>query len=520
MPVLAVEEITKRYGGTVALDGVSLAVRSGEIHALVGENGSGKSTLCKILLGDPAIDATGGFTGRIVLEGEDVRFASTAEALARGVALVHQEPSLVERMTVAENVVLGGEPTRGVGPLPPVDDAACATGAREALSRLGVAVDVDAPVGELPIGTQQLVEAAREFARASVKALVLDEPSAALSRAESDSLCRAMRVAADEGVAVLFVSHRLAEVLETADRVSVLRDGKLVVTVPTAETSAAELARLMLGSDGDTAGHRLSSVTGESVLSIESLTVSMPGERLRDFSLDVCAGEVVGITSQAGHGRLALGNGLLGLYPASGGLSVAGVDVAVGDVVGMERCGLSVVHEDRRSVGLELSESIALNIVLPSMVAGRGFVRAPWLPGGGFLDQRAMRAAAEELAQRFDIRCTSVDQKVGDLSGGTQQKVAIARSVASRPAALIVAEPTRGIDVGAKEAILRALGSIAEQGVAVVIVSGEVLELERVCDRIIVLRDGRIAEQFRPPCDTLEIELAVLGERPTGGRTA
>lgn len=515
MPVLSIEDLTKRYGGTVALDGVTLEVRAGEIHALVGENGSGKSTLCRILLRDPVIERSGGYEGRIVLDGDVVNFASTAEALAHGLALVHQEPSLVEGMTVAENVALGGELTRGSGPLASVDDAACAASARSALAGLGVAVDVSAPVGELSIGTQQLVEAAREFGRASVKALVLDEPSAALSKGESESLCQAMRAASDGGTAVLFVSHRLAEVLETADRVSVLRDGRLVATVAAAETNAAELARLMLGIDGETAGHRASSATSETTLAIEHLTVSMPGEVLRDFSLSVRAGEIVGITSQAGHGRLALGNGMLGLYPASGELTVAGVPVAIGDAADMERRGLSVVHEDRRSIGLDLEESIALNMVLPSVVAGRGYVHAPWLPGGGFLHRRSIRSAAEELVARFGIRCTSVEQRVGALSGGNQQKVAIARGLASRPSALIVAEPTRGIDIGAKEAILGALGSIAEQGVAVVVVSGEVVELERVCDRIIVLRDGRIAEQFSPPCDTLQIELAVLGELRT-----
>jgi simple sugar transport system ATP-binding protein len=517
MPVLSIESLTKHYGGTVALDGVSLEVRAGEIHALVGENGSGKSTLCKILLGDPVIEETGGYAGRVALDGESVHFGSVAEALARGIALVHQEPSLVERMSVAENVTLGAEPTRGTGPMPPVDDAASAVRATEALARLGVSMDVSAMVTELSIGTKQLVEAAREFGRASVKALVLDEPSAALSRGESESLCCAMRTAADEGVAVLFVSHRLAEVLETADRVSVLRDGRLVATMPTAQTSAAELARLMLGSDGEVVGRRHSSARGERVLTLRDLSVAMPGDRLRALSLEVRVGEIVGVTSQAGHGRLALANGLLGLYPARGELTVAGASVAVGDAMAMEQAGLSVVHEDRRGVGLEPDESIELNIVLPSLVAGRAFTCMPWLPGGGFLDRRAMRAAAEELAERFDIRCISVEQNVGSLSGGNQQKVAIARGVASRPRALIVAEPTRGIDIGAKEAILAALGSIAEQGVGVVIVSGEVAELERVCDRIVVLRDGSIAEQFTPPCDVLEIELAVLGERRAGG---
>jgi simple sugar transport system ATP-binding protein len=509
--ILAVEGLTKGFGTVTALDDVSLDVCAGEIHALVGENGSGKSTLCRVLSGDPLIAQTGGYRGRILLDGSEVSIASPAQALAAGIGLVHQELSLVAQMTIAENIVLGREPTRGVAPLSGIDHRSANTTASDALNMLGVAMDPRRVVGELPIGMQQLVEAARELSRAGLRVLILDEPSAALSKRESETLATMMRAAADAGVAVLFISHRLTEVLDVSDRITVLRDGGVAGAFARGETDAVELARLMLGEETGEVISRGPVGVREPVLSIDGLRVAMPGDPLRDLSLTVGRGEIVGVTAQAGHGRLAVAGGLLGLYPAQGSIAVGDARLTPGDVVALEDAGVSVVHEDRRNVGLDPSASIELNIALPSMLAGRRFVRALWLPGGGFPDAGAMRDAAIELIERLSIKCESPDQAVGELSGGNQQKVAIARAVVSRPAALIVAEPTRGIDVRAKEVVLRTLVSIADEGVGVVVVSGEIAELERVCDRVVVLRNGRKSAEFRSPLQAVEIELAVQG---------
>lgn len=512
LDVLVVENISKRYGNTVALDNVSFDVRAGEVHALVGENGSGKSTLCKVLFGDHAIRDTGGHGGQILLDGEPVAFRSSHDALNHGMALVHQEMSLVPEMSVAENVTLGNEPLKGRGMLASVDRRMAERFTIDALASLGVSIDPAAITGELPVGAQQLVEAAREFSRAGVKVLVLDEPSAALSTAESESLVRMMRSLADTGVAVLFVSHRLREVLDVADRITVLRDGRLVGTVERGSADAVGLIRMMVGEDSADSVRRHSSIRDSDALRMHSVNVPMPGDPLRDLSLEVKAGEIVGVTSQSGHGRLALCSGLLGFYPIGGALFIDGAEVFAGDPVRLERAGMSVIHEDRRYVGLDLNESVALNIALPSLVAGRRFVKLGWLPGGGFADEDAIREAAVQLIERFDIRCSGPLQPVGELSGGNQQKVAIGRGVASEPSVLMVSEPTRGIDVRAKDMVLSALGSIADEGVGVVVVSGEVLELERICDRIIVLRDGRVKAEFSPPFSEIDIELAVLGE--------
>lgn len=510
--VLVIENLVKRYGGTVALDGVSLDIREGEIHALVGENGSGKSTLCKVLFGDVSVAATGGYEGRIVLSGEPVSFSSSEDALDHGVVLVHQELSLIAGMTIAENVMLGREPVRTRAPLASIDRHAAERETARALADVGLQVAPGALTGELPISTQQLVEAARAFSRSDIKVLVLDEPSAALSTAESEALVRLMRTLARTGVGILLVSHRLSEVIDVADRVTVLRDGRVAGTFEASAVTVAGLARLIVGEGEAAPVPRVRTTSSAKALSLHDLRVAMPGDPLRGLSLAVHAGEIVGITSQAGHGRLALGNGLLGIYPAHGSVCVSGASVTLGDVAAMERAGMSVVHEDRREVGLDTAASVALNIALPSLVAGRRFVRAAWLPGGGFPDHVAIDGAAEALVERFDIRCTSVKQPVGELSGGNQQKVAIARGVASEPAVLVVVEPTRGVDVRVRTTVLEALCSIADEGVGVLVVSGEVGELERVCDRIVVLREGRAAAEYAAPFDAVEIELAVLGE--------
>lgn len=517
MPVLAAEGVTKRFGVTLALDDVSLDVRAGEINALVGENGSGKSTLCRVLFGDPIIAATGGYEGRISLDGVEVSIGDPQDAHACGIGLVHQESALIGDMSIAENVTLGREPVRGSAPLAPVDRAQARAVADAALSRLGVRLDADGAVSELPLGLRQIAETARETDRFGLRVLVLDEPSAALSASEAEALAVATRRLADSGVGVLFVSHRLPEVLALADRVTVLRDGRIVRTLARGEADQAQVARLMVGSDSGRHIRRARRPSEKVALRIEDLKVAMPGDTLRGITFAVRAGEILGVTAQAGHGRLALANGLLGFYPAAGRVEVNGRPVRLGDPAAMERAGLSVIHEDRRHVGLELDRSIALNIGLPSLLAGRAFVRARRFPGGGFVDTAGMAAAAEDLVERFSIRCTGVGQKVGELSGGNQQKVAIARGVVSGPDALIVAEPTRGIDVSAKDVVLEALASVADDGVAVVVVSGEVAELERVCDRVIVLRHGRMAAEYGAPLDTVAIEMGLLGEAVSWG---
>lgn len=509
---LAVERVTKRYGAVVALDDVSLEVRSGEIHALVGENGSGKSTLCQVLFGSPVIRETGGFEGRILLDGSPIEVPGPIEALALGIGLVHQELALIPGLTVAENIALGVEPVRGTMPLAALDRGAMRSRAVDVLGRLGSSVEPDRLVGHLPIGAQQLIETAREANRTALKTLILDEPSAALAAAEAASLGVMMQSLAASGVGVLLVTHRLPEVMELADRITVLRDGAIVATLVRGEADTVTLARLMVGRDGDESIRGLGASQGDPVLEFNDLRVEMSGDALLGLDLTVRAGEIVGMTAQSGHGRLAIAAGLLGIFPVAGSVKVDGEPVVAGDPVSLERGGMAVVSENRREAGLALGESVALNIGFPSLVAGRRFVRGRRTPGGGLIDYAALEVVAKELVQRFDVRCDSVWQPVGELSGGNQQKLAIARAVAADPRVLVVAEPTRGIDVSAKELVLRSLAQVAADGVAVVVVSGEVGELERVCDRIVVLRHGRAAAEFAAPFDRVAIELAVVGE--------
>lgn len=512
MPVLAAIGVTKRYGEAVALDGVDFAVEPGEVHALLGENGSGKSTLCKVLFAAPEILQSGGLEGSVTLDGRPVSFAGPAEALDAGVGLVHQELSLAGDLTVAENVTLGIEPVRGAGPLSPVDRERAEALARDALAGIGAAIEPSTPLRDLPIGAWQLVETARETSRAALRVLLLDEPSTALSAAEADGLAKMVRSLADAGVGVVLVTHRVPEALALADRVTVLRDGRVAASVPVSEADPARVAAWMVG-DAAQAGNRTRRRTlGGIALSLEELVVSLPGDPLRALSLDVRAGEIVGVTSQAGHGRLALAAGLLGLARSTGRVTVAGTVVRPGTPGEALRSGLVVIHEQRDGVVLAPDESVAFNLFFASAVAGRGFVRSRRLPGGGLLDLASMERASEDIVERLGIRCSSVRQPVRELSGGNRQKVVIGQALAAEPRALVVAEPTRGIDVVARQRVHEELRRLADSGVAVLVVSGDAGELAVLADRIVVLRGGRAVAEHTAPFDPVRLELAVLGE--------
>ena len=513
VPALRVEALTKRFGATLALDSVDITFERGEVHALVGENGSGKSTLAAILAGSPAIAETGGYEGVIELDGAPVQFCSPSEALAAGVGLVHQELSLIEGMTVAENVTLGREAVRARHPLAPLDRAAMRAITAEVLSRFNASFGPDDRVGDLPMGARQIVEAARQFARTELKVLILDEPSAALSTQEAASLVSVARAAAAAGAAVVFVSHRLDEVIEASDRITVLREGRVVGRLLAEDADPRGLAALMVGRDEDPPIRAERGACDQACLEITDLHVDMPGDPLCGLDVMVRRGEIVGLTGLAGMGRLALVAGLTGLFPARGEVDVDGRMIVPGDAGSALSAGLVLVHEERRGVGLALGESVALNVCWPSAYTAGRFTRWPRLPGRGVLSDRAMIEASEPYLERFDVRCASARQPVGELSGGNQQKVAFSRALMQGPRALIVAEPTRGIDISAKERLLTSLVEVASEGVAVLVVSGEIAELVRVCDRIITLKDGVTADEFSPPFDIIAIEVALASHR-------
>ncbi len=520
-PALELRSIVKEYEGNRVLKGVSLSVRPGEIHALVGENGAGKSTLMNILFGMPGIWETGGYEGEVLLGGAPARFRSPAEAMEAGIGMVHQEFMLLPGFRVAENIKLNREPTlpnpvsRVLGTkLESLDIATMRADSRRAMDSVGLTIDEWLPVAGLPVGHMQFIEIAREVDKANLKLLIFDEPTAVLTETDAEKLLQIMRGLAAKGHAILFITHRLDEVLAVADRITVLRDGEIVGTPDPRSTTVVRIAELMVGRPAAVvAQRRFFAPSTEPVIAVEHLRVDMPGERVDDVSLAVRQGEILGIGGLAGHGKLGIANGVMGLYPASGRVIFGKGLYALNEPrMALER-GLAFVSEDRRGVGLLPEESIELNIALSALEAQGRFLHPFPIPALRVLDHGAMRAHALEMIRALDIRTTGPAQQVRRLSGGNQQKVCVARAMTLQPRLLFVSEPTRGIDVGAKELVLEVLRALnRDKGVTLVVTSSELAELRAICDRVAIVYRGKIAAILPPDAPDAEFGLAMAGE--------
>jgi len=509
-PILSLKGIGKSFYGNRVLADVSFDVGAGEIIGLVGENGAGKSTLMKILFGMPVISETGGFEGSIFFNGKEARFKTPFDALDAGIGMVHQEFSLIPGFTTTENILLNRESlNRSVlvdifGPrISTLDRAAMESRAKSAIDKLGVTLDPNMLIKEMPVGHKQFTEIARELCRENVKLIVLDEPTAVLTESEAEVLLSTLRLLASEGIAIIFISHRLREVVELCDRVVVLRDGHKIEDFPAKESSTKQIASLMVGRsmeaqakiDAASAARTIQngSDAGETVLSIENLWVDMPGETVRNVNLSIKKGEIFGIGGLAGQGKLGIPNGIMGLSPAGGSVVLNGMPVALNAPRAALERNMAFVSEDRRGVGLLLDEGIDWNIAFTAMQVQNKFLKP--ILGGLFLwrSDAAMSNLAEEYIKLLEIKCTGPGQRAGNLSGGNQQKVCLAKAFALRPDILFVSEPTRGIDIGAKHLVLDTLKKYnREYGTTIVMVSSELEELRSVCDRIAIVYEGRI----------------------------
>jgi rhamnose transport system ATP-binding protein len=469
------EDVSKRFGAVRALDGVSVAVERGSIHALVGENGAGKSTLGKIVAGLLAPDA-----GRLLVDGAPAAFRSPREALERGIAAIGQELTLVPGLSVAENVFLGAEPRRG---------GWVARGElRRRYARLveeaGLDVPGDVPAGGLTTGAQQKAEILRALAR-DARLIVMDEPSAALSGPETEQLHEIVRSLARAGTTVLLVSHFLREVLQLADTVTILRDGRVVRTSSAATETEDRLIQGMLGRSLSAAfpPKRPPPADAPAVLSVRDLR----GRGVTGVSLEVRAGEIVGLAGLVGAGRTELARAIFGAdRPQAGSVELAGARLGGGPRQSL-RAGVGLIPESRKDDGLLLGRSVVENVTLSSLrrLSRRGMVR-----------RRAERAAAERALDRSAIRVASAAAPVGSLSGGNQQKVLFARSLLCGPRVLLADEPTRGVDVGAKRAIYDLLVSLADEGLGVLLISSELEELLGLAHRVLVMRAGRVVREL------------------------
>jgi rhamnose transport system ATP-binding protein len=471
--VLRLTGIRKAFAGVQALKGVSFDLEAGEVHALVGENGAGKSTLIKVVTGAHAPDE-----GTLEVGGQLIERNDPVRARALGIAAIYQQPALFPDLTVAENLALGLEPA---GPWRPVRWGERRARARRLLDRIGAEIDPEAEVRRLTMPEQQLVEIARALG-ADARVLIMDEPTASLSDKEVALLFRAIRELKAQGVGIIYISHRLEELPQVADRVTALRDGALVGTRRMGEVSRGDLIRMMVGRELSAVFPKADVPIGDVVLDVRGLGCRASG--VRDVTLDVRAGEILGLAGLVGAGRTELARVLFGLTPAdSGEIRLRGRPVAVHSPAQAVALGIAYVPEDRRHHGVIPEMSVAANATLATLYA---------ISAHGLLDTARERRVAAELVDRLGVKAASLEAPVGDLSGGNQQKVALARWLAASPSVLILDEPTQGVDVGAKAEIHRLMGELAGRGLAIVMISSELPEVLGMSDRIAVMHGGTI----------------------------
>jgi rhamnose transport system ATP-binding protein len=475
LPPVALRGVSKRFAATQALQDVSLDLMPGEIHALVGENGAGKSTVVKVLAGIYQPDS-----GAVLLDGKQVFIHGPAQARSLGIAVVHQEPRLFPDLTVAENVFMGHAPS---GRLGSVNWQEMGRAADRIFESLSVQIDSSAVVRGLSMADQQLIEIAKALS-VDARVLVLDEPTASLSGHEVERLFAIVRQTRDRGVAVLFVSHRLEEVFQLCDTATVLRDGRHVITAPTSQLTAPDLVRHMVGRSV-TMFPRSHSVIGDVLLEVRGMTRI---GAFRDISFSVRAGEIVGMAGLVGAGRTEVARVLFGLDRADAGeVLFAGKRVNFHTPSQALGAGIAYVPEDRHLDGLVASFSIAENVTLP--ILPRLFPRL-------FTRKSRERTLAADYVAQLQIRSTGVDELVEALSGGNQQKVVIAKWLATKPKVLILDEPTRGVDIGAKAEVHRIISDLAAAGLGIVLISSELPEVLAMSDRILVLHEGRITTEI------------------------
>ena len=525
--VLKMNNISKEYFGNKVLKDVQLKVKPGEIHALMGENGAGKSTLMNILFGMPVIHSTGGFEGTIEFDGKEVNIDNPQKAMELGIGMVHQEFMLIPGFTVVENIKLGREITNPTiassvfgKSMEKLDKPAMASDARKALDTIGLNIGENEMVGGMPVGYMQFIEIAREIDKTGMKLLIFDEPTAVLTETEAQRLLETMQLLASKGIAIIFITHRIDEVIQVTNSMTVLRDGYFVDYLETKDTTAAKIAALMVGREVeklvDDVDEDVRNIKEDDImLRLKDYYVDMPGEKVNGVDLEVKRGEILGIGGLAGQGKVGIPNGILGLYKSEGTVEFEGEVIDTTKLGAALKKHIAFVSEDRRGVGLLLEESIQNNITFSAMQIDNKFLKK--FGPIRLFDEKAARAHAEDMIKQLDIRCTGPDQYAGRLSGGNQQKVCLARAITMNPKLLIVSEPTRGIDIGAKKLVLELLAKMnREQGMTIIMVSSELNELRSLCDRIAIVSDGKITGIFSPDASDAEYGMAMSGVKEGG----
>ncbi|MBU5257510.1 sugar ABC transporter ATP-binding protein [Tissierella praeacuta] len=518
--LLQMKNIGKNYSGNQVLKDVSLTIEEGEIHGLVGENGAGKSTLMNILFGMPVIHSTGGFEGEMLFDGKVYSPKTPTEAMEMGIGMVHQEFMLIPGFTITENIKLNRENTKHTllskilgSKMEKLDTPKMKEDAKNALNKLNMTVDEYLPVAGLPVGYMQFIEIAREIDKSNLKLLILDEPTAVLTESEAAQFLDVIKNLSNMGIAILFITHRLDEIKQVTDSITVLRDGSLVKSVKTSETNIIEMAKLMVGREITSTISEKKDINspGEPYLELKDLYVNMPGEKVKGVNLQIRKGEILGLGGLAGHGKIGISNGIMGLYPTKGSILKDGKEMPLNNPREMLNNSIAFLSEDRKGVGLLLDEPIDFNIAFTSLEIQDKFLNK--VGPLKIVDSKKIRSHADKMIEELDIRCTGPSQYTRFLSGGNQQKVCIARALTLNPDILMVSEPTRGIDIGAKKLVLDTLVKLnKELNMTIIITSSELAELRQVSDRIAIIAEGKVHAILPPDASDEAFGLAMAGE--------
>ncbi|HEB32451.1 MAG TPA: sugar ABC transporter ATP-binding protein [Spirochaetes bacterium] len=494
-PILRLEKITKYYPGVTALDSMDFTLNKGEVRALLGKNGAGKSTLVKILSGAVRPDS-----GKILIDDDHVTIDNPQNAFKKGISTVYQEMSLVPELTVAENILLGRWARKNLFGLPVIDLKEIRRQARASIDQLKVHLDLDALVSQLSIAEQQLTEIAKAISYGP-RVLILDEPTSALPTEEVKIVHNVVRSLAEQGHSIIYVTHRLQEVPQVADSVTILRDGMHIGTIPVSEASAARIAQMMIGEDWQSEEFGKDIILGDVRLSVKHL--NRKGV-LHDISFEIRGGEILGIAGLLGSGRTELVRAIFGSDPFEGGeIHLKGKVVTKPSPSSMKHLGLGVTPEDRRMQGFVPVFSVQKNLTLASLER---------ISRNGVLKPKIERSLAEKMVKEIDIKTAGLEVETGTLSGGNQQKVVIGNWLNTRPDVLIMDEPTRGIDIHAKEQIFSLMRDLAVEGMGILFISSEIEEILNIADRILIMKDGRLTNELFPKDIDLEHLMALVME--------
>ncbi len=514
--MLKVKRLSKNFNEVKALDRVDFDLKKGEIHGIIGANGSGKSTFVNILFGSKYIRDTGGYEGEIFIENKKLDIKNTHHAMKYGIGMVHQELALLGELDISSNIKINREniidKTKLLGDFALVDREKNETDAKKALSKVGVDINPRIKVKDISTNLKQFVEIAREIDNDKLKILILDEPTSSLNIEETKILLSNLKELANTGISIIFISHRLEEIVDICHRVTIFRDGRVVSRYDKEDFDINKMAMDMIGKEIVQVSKKRKNNDKENILSFKNVEVSYGYGHYKNISLDIKKGEILGITGLAGHGQEIFGYGLMGLYDMKGEVIFKEEKIIPGDMERIIQEGIYLLPDERKELGLFLNRSVWENLVFESYDGQNRFLKYPALGKLSPLNHKAIRKYSNKMVEKLNIKVKDIDQKVMDLSGGNQQKVCIGRAITIDPEVLFVGEPTRGIDLYSKEIILDLLLELNEErNTTIIIFSGEISELKRVCDRIVVMYRNQVFKIFDDDFESEELSLALSG---------